>query len=202
MQAYTGTARIKSGSSGVEPPWDGGRASFRRRILRGIAVAVALASGGAAAAGCDGESSPGPERRAVLVYFSLDERPVPVPRIVSPSKRTLPAALEALLSGPTPVERSRGVTSFFSRATASALRSARVDSAGRAIVDFHDLRPVIPGASSSAGSAGLLAELNHTVFQFPEIRSVEYRMEGSCDLFWEWLQRACRIVPRDRVSSP
>jgi hypothetical protein len=42
----------------------------------------------------------------------------------------------------------------------------------------------------------LLQELNGTVFQFPEIRSVEYRMEGSCDLFWEWLQYGCRVVAR------
>lgn len=28
------------------------------------------------------------------------------------------------------------------------------------------------------------------------IGSVEYRMEGSCDLFWEWLQYECRTVTR------
>ncbi len=54
----------------------------------------------------------------------------------------------------------------------------------------------IPGASSSTGSTLLLLELNGTVFSIPQVRSVEYRLEGSCEAFWEWLQYDCRIVER------
>lgn len=42
----------------------------------------------------------------------------------------------------------------------------------------------------------MLQELEGTVFQFPEIQSVEFRIDGSCDLFWEWLQYACHVEER------
>lgn len=108
-------------------------------------------------------------------------------------------ALDALVRGPTAEERAAGAESWFSEETAGVVRSVDVDTTGHAIVDFDDLRRVIPNASSSAGSAMLLDELNATMFGFPGIRSVEYRMEGSCDLFWDWLQYGCQIV--DRTGS-
>jgi hypothetical protein len=63
-------------------------------------------------------------------------------------------------------------------------------------VNFRDLRPVIPNASTSAGSQILLRELDATVFQFPSVRSVEYRINGSCAAFFEWLQLACAVRSR------
>lgn len=108
-------------------------------------------------------------------------------------------ALATLVRGPTAEEQARGIRSWFSEETAGVLRSVEVDSQGQVTVDFHDLRPLIPNASTSAGSAMLLQELNGTVFQFPEIRSVEYRMNGSCERFWEWLQYGCRTVSRPEV---
>ena len=54
--------------------------------------------------------------------------------------------------------------SWFSSRTAGALRSESIDSVGHAVVDFEDLRPLIPNASSSAGSEMLLQELNAAVF--------------------------------------
>jgi len=101
--------------------------------------------------------------------------------------------LERLLRGDAVPESGQ---SWFSAATAAALRSVSVDTAGHAIVDFADLRTLIPNASSSAGSAMLLEELNSTVFGVEAIRSVEYRMEGSCEQFWEWLQYSCQTVRR------
>jgi len=114
----------------------------------------------------------------------------------SPASADLRKALEQILRGPTAAPRAGDRHSWFSAATAGALRAVSVDSAGHATVDFRDLRPLIPNASSSAGSALLLEELNTTVFQFPNIRSVEYRMDGSCEEFWEWLQFGCQQVLR------
>lgn len=109
-------------------------------------------------------------------------------------------ALEDLVRGP--AEGDAGETSsWFSAETADVIRSVAVDSAGHAVVDFRDLRPLIPNASSSAGSAALLNELNATVFQFTGIRSVEYRMDGSCDRFWEWLQYGCQTVTRESAED-
>ncbi|MFS8637558.1 MAG: hypothetical protein FWJ74_05690, partial [Gemmatimonadota bacterium] len=78
------------------------------------------------------------------------------------------------------------------------LNDATVDERGHAVVDFKDLRPVIPNASTSAGSTILLGELNSTVFAIPTVESVEYRIDGRCDVFWEWLQYGgCQPVSRE-----
>lgn len=102
-------------------------------------------------------------------------------------ERALRAALD---------ERVRGAAaqvdslefSWFSGATADIIRSVSVDADGRAVVDFVDLRAVLPNASSSAGSEALLRELNATVFGVAGVRAVEYRMAGSCEVLGEWLQ--------------
>lgn len=135
---------------------------------------------------------------SVTIIFTRGEAPAPVRRPVPVSSSPLRAALDWLVQGPTSEERAAGIRSWFSEETAGVLRSVEVDTSGKAIVDFRDLRPLIPNASSSFGSTLLLQELNGTVFQFPEIESVEYRMEGSCDLFWEWLQYGCQVVGRDQ----
>lgn len=182
--------RSVAGPSWLEP----------RLGLRGPRLlAVALAS--VTAVGCGENGAPTPDRTAVLVYFSLDERRVPVSRVVPGRASELESALRELLKGPTAVERKRGLTSFFSTVTPGALRSVEMDSAGHVVVDIRDLRAVIPGASSSAGSDDLLGQLNRTVFQFAAVRSVEYRMDGSCELFWGWLQHPCRVVRRESVTS-
>ena len=68
---------------------------------------------------------------------------------------------------------------------------------GRLVVDFDPaIRERMPGAASSAGSRALLSSLDSTAFQFPEVESAEYRLGGSCEAFWNWLQRECRIVRR------
>lgn len=134
----------------------------------------------------------------VVVYFTRDERPVPVQRVVPPTRDTLRAAILALLEGPTPEERAAGLTSFFSEQTAGMLNAATIDEHGHAVVDLEDLRPVIPNASTSTGSTIFLGELNSTAFAIPRIRSVEYRIDGNCDAFWEWLQYGrCQIVNRE-----
>src|SRR5690606_12686103 len=100
----------------------------------------------------------------VVVYFTRDERPVAVRRTVPATHELLRAAILELLKGPTPEERADGITSFFSDRTAGMLNDATVDERGHAVVDLKDLRPVIPNASTSAGSTILLGELNSTVF--------------------------------------
>jgi hypothetical protein len=134
------------------------------------------------------------ETLTVRLYFTRDEEPEPVERAIPRAPGVLRSTLEALLRGPTAAEREAGLFSWFSSETAGMLRDVRLDASGRAIVDFHDLSRIISGASSSAGGRILLNELNHTVFQFAAVRSVEYRLAGSCDAFWSWLQSECTVV--------
>jgi hypothetical protein len=108
----------------------------------------------------------------------------------------LEAALRDVVRGPTQAQRDAGAQSWFSEKTANALESVTIDAAGHAMVDFEDLRTLIPNASSSAGSEMLLRELNTAVFEFPSVKSVEYRIRGSCDVFGEWIQVGCKRYTR------
>ena len=142
------------------------------------------------------DAAPPTSPDSLEVVFTRDEQPLRLKRPVADGEAGVEAALRALLRGPTAEERAAGATSWFSATTIDALRSVSVDSAGLAVVDFADLRQLIPNAASSAGSALLLHELNGTVFQFPDIAAVEYRIDGSCAAFWEWLQYDCQRVRR------
>ena len=145
---------------------------------------------------------PGPGQMSVMVFFTCRQDgdqspPVPLTRVVPEAPAVLRAALEQELLGPSGEEGAAGFFSWFSGATAGMLRGVELEPAGRAVVDFADLRPVIPGASSSAGSHLLLSQLDATVFQFPNVETVQYRIDGSCDVFFEWLQMQCH----DRTRS-
>lgn len=132
----------------------------------------------------------------VRLYFTRGEEPEPVEREIPRETGVLRATLEAQLRGPTAAEREAGLFSWFSDDTAGMLGDVRLDDTGRVIVDFRDFSRTISGASASAGSRILLNELNHTVFQFETVRSVEYRIEGSCDAFWNWIQSECTVMER------
>lgn len=148
-----------------------------------------------------GVAAPGPGKMAVLVFFTCaqdgdESPPVALSRVVPQSPAVLRTALDQLLAGPDQAERAAGFSSWFSDATAGMVNSVALEPNGRAIVDLGDLRPIIPGASSSAGSRLLLSQLDATVFQFPSVRSVRYQLNGSCDAFFEWLQAECHDRPR------
>jgi hypothetical protein len=161
-----------------------------------LAALVAIAGCGDVDDGARGRvrDAPAAEADSVAVWFSRGERTVPVPR--SAVGAPLDAALRELVRGPTPEERAEGLTSWFNDSTSGVLRRVRAESS-HVTVDFHDdLRRLAPGAGSSSGSEQLLMALDSTVFQFSWVRTAEYRMEGSCEEFWAWLQRECTVVRR------
>ncbi|MCU0479335.1 MAG: GerMN domain-containing protein [Chloroflexi bacterium] len=98
-------------------------------------------------------------------------------------------ALRELLRGPTDEEAAAGYTSLFGPPTADALQAVTIVD-GIAHVSFGDLRPVLPNASSSCGSAALLAALDATLAQLPGIRGARYSFGGDEAAFYEWLQLA------------
>jgi spore germination protein GerM len=102
---------------------------------------------------------------------------------------TLEKAMRALMAGPTADEKARGLGGWFDDATKDMLISAEV-AEGVAEVDFKDLRQVIPNASSSCGSALLLAQLDGTAKQFDDVERTLYSIEGDATTFYEWLQMA------------
>jgi hypothetical protein len=125
----------------------------------------------------------------------------PVDRSVPETAMVATAALRELLSGPTAGERAAGYWSPFSAVTAGQLRGVRVDG-GVAYADFHDFSRIVPNASSSFGSAALLAELDATVKQFGTVKSTVYSFDGDVDAFYEWLQLAPPIgSPHDQAAA-
>lgn len=144
---------------------------------------------------CEVEAPPAGVR-TVQVVFSCDEVPVNSWREVpAAATDTVRHALEALLAGPLEREREAGLASFFSPGTAGMLNEVAVRD-GVAYVDFRDFSGVIPNASASAGSAQLLDQIAGTLFQFDGIREAELSFDGSCDAFWNWLQRGCQRLAR------
>jgi putative hemolysin len=141
-----------------------------------------------------GECVPGVDQATIAVelYFSNETLGDPCGEVF-PVTRQVPDdtpavdALASLLAGPTQAEIAEGYGGWFSAETEGLLRSVGVTE-GTAHVDFADLRSVIPNASTSCGSATLLAQLDHTLLQFPEIDSTIYSINGSAEDFYEWLQ--------------
>jgi hypothetical protein len=102
---------------------------------------------------------------------------------------TAELVLRELLAGPTADEAAAGFASLLGPATADALIEVSVAD-GIARVSFHDLRPIIPNASSSCGSAALLGALDATLAQLPGIGAARYSFGGDEAAFYEWLQRS------------
>jgi hypothetical protein len=151
-----------------------------------IAVAALVA-----AALTGGAAAPAPD--SVDVFFPRGAATADCGRVVAVHRSVarpavLRGALRALVAGPSPAERRRGYGGWFSARTAAALRSVRLHR-GVAYIDLRDLRRVIPNASSSCGSALLLAQLNRTATQFPTVRRAVYSFAGSRSAFYEWLQQ-------------
>lgn len=152
-----------------------------------IAISIVLVAATATAA-----ASPVSGVRTVKIFVprgagSDCSRVLPLPRVVR-AAAPLNGAMRALLAGPTARERARGYGGWFSRATADRLRSVRIEH-GVAFVDFRSFARRIPNASSSCGSALLLAQLDRTARQFPSVHRAVYSFDGSSRAFYDWLQR-------------
>lgn len=116
------------------------------------------------------------------------------------SSDPIAAAFGELVKGPTPDEAAAGASSFFSGETVDAIRSVSLND-GLLAVDFNDVRSTLSNASTSCGSAALLASLNATALQFPEVERVRYSISGNCSTFYEWLQSECEDQTRSGPVS-
>lgn len=180
-----------------------------RRATRTAGLALLLAVG--LMVGCAGAETTGPAPDEpstpagveVEVFFPNELLGDPCGEVFPVTREVdaddpLIGALAALLRGPTPDERADGYGGWFSAETAGMLRSAEVLDA-TVHADLDDLRPVIPGASSSCGSAALLAQLDTTALAAaPDATGTRYTIEGSAERFYAWLQLA---VPGDEADA-
>jgi hypothetical protein len=126
-----------------------------------------------------------PTGRALVI-----DQDLPLPSVVA-------EVIRQTLEGPTAGELSNGFTSFFSDESADALESVTFsESSGLTVIDFNE-GVTVNNASTSTGSEIFLGELLANVFQFDEVRSVEFRINGSCEAFWAFLQGdGCPVIDR------
>lgn len=67
---------------------------------------------------------------------------------------------------------------------------------GLATVGFRDFSEDLPGVGTSTASTIFIMQLNLTVFQFPNIESIRYEVNGSCERFFRMLEASCLIFHR------
>jgi len=168
-------------------------------------VSVATSQGGTTTSGSTATTdatttTQSPKLQTVGVAFTTgdgecDEVAI-LERRIDPSLDSILAVFESLVAGPSDLEIASGASSFFSTETEGMIVSVAVNG-GLLVVDFDDLRSVIPNASTACGSMALLAQLNTTAFQFNSVDRVRYEIEGSCDTFANWLQRECAEYTKD-----
>lgn len=179
--------------------WRCGRAR-RHRTWRWSALSVVLSAAALVVASAwVGDAGAGEGTTTLKVYFAkqgLGERDAAcsqvaaVVRQVPKTPRVARAALQELFRGPTPQEREAGYHSWFSDRTRALLKEVRIAD-GTAYVDLEDPRQLIPGATSSCGSAEFLSQVEATLKQFPTVDRVILAIEGQPRLFYDWMGMEC-----------
>lgn len=197
--------RLGPGGDPRYPPPAAARSDEKRLIIVLLAL-IAACGGGVEATTSAGTSPPSPTTTTVVdsvvtVFWSLESETdcslvAGYERTVDAETDPKRAAFELLSAGPTPEEEADGAWSFFSGATAGSLRGVSLGQ-GVLTVDFSNFAARMPNASTSCGSAALLAQVTTTAFQFEEVERVAYTFEGSCEDFGAFLQSGCIEIGRN-----
>ena len=141
---------------------------------------------------------PGSKKMTLRIFFNNTElnketdcaKVYPVNRQVAKTTAVAKAALNELFAGPTTAEKAEGYSSFFSSATKNILKSVKIVNE-IAYLNLTDIRPIIPNASASCGSAQFLAEVETTLKQFPTVKKVIFAINGEPQTFYDWIQIGC-----------
>ncbi|WP_053367867.1 GerMN domain-containing protein [Bacillus sp. FJAT-27245] len=140
---------------------------------------------------------------SILVYFEcqgVEDQPKSVLREVKSGEKVesrIEYAVKHLIRGPSKEELKEGFISIFNEETADSLQSIELQDSGHLIVDFADFSKIIPNGSASASSFAMMETLNKTVSQFAEVKTIEYRFDGSCAEFFGWIQQTCTTYEAD-----
>lgn len=89
-----------------------------------------------------------------------------------------------------------GEDGSFGPATAGMLNGVWLTDDGVAVVDFKDIRSMVANTTTTFGVRAMLSDLNRAGFAHPQVRQIEYRLDGSCGDFWSWLEAECYRVRR------
>ena len=130
----------------------------------------------------------------VTVYFACGED-VAAPRRRPAAAGDLTTALAVLMSGPNEADTAEG----FRGLSSDPGRTASPTPEGRWVtIDLpSDLGGAFSAATADITAGQFLAQLNATVFGFPEFVAAEYRLNGDCAAFGDLLGRSCEVHTRD-----
>ena len=130
----------------------------------------------------------------VTVYFACGED-VAAPRRRPAAAGDLTTALAVLMSGPNEADTAEG----FRGLSRDPVRTASPTPEGRWVtIDLpSDLGGAFSAATADITAGQFLAQLNATVFGFPEFVAAEYRLNGDCAAFGDLLGRPCEVHTRD-----
>jgi hypothetical protein len=143
-----------------------------------------------------------PDTPTIQVFLFCDA-PLQRPRdSVCPSRRpasgapgVLLDALQQLFAGPNASEREAGLESYFSGDTEELLRDLNL-SDGTATVDLEgDILARINGVGTTYGSSLFLAQVEGTVFQFPTVQEIVFKVDGDPRSF-------CRALEASEDCNP
>ncbi len=136
-------------------------------------------------------------RSWVTVYFACGESDA-TPRRRPAAVNDLATALVVLLTGPNDADATagfRGLSSDSGRTAASTPDNRWVT------IDLpSNLAEAFSAATAEITAEQFLAQLNATVFEFPEFVAAEYRLNGDCAAFGDLLGRSCEVHTRDGGS--
>lgn len=89
-----------------------------------------------------------------------------------------------LLLGVTPQESAAGLQSAFSTYTAGQVQGAKIDNR-IATVEFTSQFERTPNFSATAANSVVMGQIRATVFQFPDVDGLEFKIDGTRWCGWE-----------------
>ncbi len=155
---------------------------------------------------CADQGDPVPTSDQIMVFFTCEPPPAnprPVFRIdpgVDAIEARIHFALEQLLAGPTPEERDLGYSSVFPQDSEELLIGVEVGEDGLVTIDFADELRQMNNLNTSHQSFIVFGTLGASVFQFHDVRAVEFRIAGSCEQFARHFETTCEPWLRDSTD--
>lgn len=132
----------------------------------------------------------------VTVYFACGASDA-APRQRAASVNNLATALDVLLSGPNEADAADGFRGLSGDSARTAAPTP--DDRWLAIDLPADLADAFD-AEVGVTAREFLTQLNATVFQFPEVATAEYRLDGDCAAFGALLDEPCQVYTRAGVG--
>jgi hypothetical protein len=122
-------------------------------------------------------------------------------RTVPATDLVLTTTMRELAAGLEDEERQLGFRTPLPESAAGSFQGLSIVD-GTAYVEFGSDDVFPPGVTTTEGAQVFLSTLNANVFQFSSISAVEYRLNGSCDAFWQRLgAEQCSPITRTEWQS-